>query len=160
MHLFMLYMLANIINVCVNQIYHEPKTKFLHKQNQPQEVFYVKRFFKNFTKFTEKHLWPSLFFNKVAGPSFPQSKFSSALKRLMRKSHIFILVKLWFNSDTSNFFSSAKYMLIPQDAYVPLYTPWQHQKTKKFPMFSGGTEKPKKKKQTLWPLFMDGVQLP
>ena len=68
----MLYMLANIINVYANQIYHEPKTKFLQKQNQPQEVFYVKRFFRNFTKFTGKHLWQSLFFNKVADLSFPQ----------------------------------------------------------------------------------------
>ena len=36
-------------------------------QKQPQEVFYRKRCFKNFTKFTGKHQCQSLFFNKVTG---------------------------------------------------------------------------------------------
>ena len=36
-------------------------------QNQPPEVFYKKGVFRNFTKFTGKHLCQSLFFNKVAG---------------------------------------------------------------------------------------------
>ena len=37
----------------------------LHAQKQPWEVFYKKSVLKNFAKFTEKHLWQSLFFNKV-----------------------------------------------------------------------------------------------
>ena len=36
-------------------------------QKQPQKVFYKKCVLKNFTKFTEKRLCQSLFFNKVAG---------------------------------------------------------------------------------------------
>ena len=36
-------------------------------QNQPPEVFYIKGVLKNFAKFTGKHLFQSLFFNKVAG---------------------------------------------------------------------------------------------
>ena len=36
-------------------------------QEQPPEVFYKKRVFKNFTKLTRKHLCQSLFFNKVPG---------------------------------------------------------------------------------------------
>ena len=36
-------------------------------QKQPPEVFYKKRVFKNFAKFTEKLLCQSLFFNKFAG---------------------------------------------------------------------------------------------
>ena len=36
-------------------------------QKQSQEVFYIKKgVYKNFTKFTGKHLCQSLFFNKVA----------------------------------------------------------------------------------------------
>ena len=35
--------------------------------NSCPEVFCKKGFLKNFTKFTEKHLCESLFFNKVAG---------------------------------------------------------------------------------------------
>ena len=35
-------------------------------QKQPPEVFYEKGVLKNFAKFTGKHLWQSLFFNKVA----------------------------------------------------------------------------------------------
>ena len=100
-------------------------------------MFYAKRFFRNFTKFNGKYLWHILFFNNVAGLSFPQSKFSSALKRLMRKSHIFILVKLWFNSDTSNFFSSAKYMLIPQDANVHYIPPDNIRKPRNCRCFQG-----------------------
>ena len=37
----------------------------LQAQKQPWEVFYKKSVLKNFAKFTEKHLWQSLFFNKV-----------------------------------------------------------------------------------------------
>ena len=37
-----------------------------HRSSRP-EVFYKKVVFKNFGKFTEKHLCQSLFFNKVAG---------------------------------------------------------------------------------------------
>ena len=36
-------------------------------QNQPLEVFYKEKYFRNFTKFTGKHLCQSLFLNKVAG---------------------------------------------------------------------------------------------
>ena len=36
-------------------------------QKQPPEVFYEEGVLRNFTKFTEKHLCQSLFFNKVAG---------------------------------------------------------------------------------------------
>ena len=36
-------------------------------QKQPPEVFYEKRFLRNFPKFTGKYLCQSLFFNKVAG---------------------------------------------------------------------------------------------
>ena len=36
-------------------------------QKQPPEVFYEKRFLRNFTKFTGKHLCQSLLFNIVAG---------------------------------------------------------------------------------------------
>ena len=36
-------------------------------QKQPPEVFYKKGVFRNFPKFTRKHLFLSLFFNKVAG---------------------------------------------------------------------------------------------
>ena len=43
-------------------------TSFLRDfEKQPQEVFYDKRLFRNFTKFTGKHLCQSSFFNKVAG---------------------------------------------------------------------------------------------
>ena len=35
-------------------------------QKQPPEMFYEKCLLKNFAKFTGKHLWQSLFFNKVA----------------------------------------------------------------------------------------------
>ena len=40
-------------------------------QKQPLEVFYVKRFFRNLTKFIGKHLCQSLFFNKVASLRTP-----------------------------------------------------------------------------------------
>ena len=36
-------------------------------QKQPPEVFFKERFLRNFAKLTEKHLYQSLFFNKVAG---------------------------------------------------------------------------------------------
>ena len=36
-------------------------------RKQPPQVFYKKAVLKNFTKFTGKHLWQNLFFNKVAG---------------------------------------------------------------------------------------------
>ena len=36
-------------------------------QKQPHEVFHEKSVLKNFIKFTGKHLYQSLFFNKVAG---------------------------------------------------------------------------------------------
>ena len=41
-------------------------------QKHPPELFYKKDVFKNFVKFTGKHLCRSLFFNKVAGlrPAF------------------------------------------------------------------------------------------
>ena len=37
-------------------------------QKHPPEVFYKKDVLKNFTKFTGKHLYRGLFFNKVVGP--------------------------------------------------------------------------------------------
>ena len=39
-------------------------------QKQPLEVFYKKGVLKNFAKFTGKHLWQVLFFNKVVGGAF------------------------------------------------------------------------------------------
>ena len=36
-------------------------------QKQPPELFYEKGVLRNFTKFTEKLLRQSLFFNKIAG---------------------------------------------------------------------------------------------
>ena len=39
---------------------------FENRQKQPLEVFCEKGFLKNFSKFTERHLGQSLFFNKVA----------------------------------------------------------------------------------------------
>ena len=36
-------------------------------QKQPPEVFYKKKVFKDFTKFTEKQLCRGLFFNKATG---------------------------------------------------------------------------------------------
>ena len=46
----------------------EEKTEFLMsiKQKQPPDVFYKKGVLINFAKFTGKHLYQSLFFNKVA----------------------------------------------------------------------------------------------
>ena len=38
----------------------------MYKSSHP-EVFFKKSVFRNFTKFTRKHLCQSLFFNKVAG---------------------------------------------------------------------------------------------
>ena len=38
------------------------------QKKQPAEVFYEKGVLRSFTKVTEKQLWQSLFFNKVAGP--------------------------------------------------------------------------------------------
>ena len=38
-----------------------------HYQKQPPELFCKKRCFRNFAKFTGKHLCQSLFFNKAAG---------------------------------------------------------------------------------------------
>ena len=39
---------------------------FLFRRSRP-EVFYKKNVLRNFAKFTGKHLWQSLYFNKVAG---------------------------------------------------------------------------------------------
>ena len=44
-------------------------------QKPPLEVFYKKAVFRNFKKFTEKHLCQSLFFNKVAGLSCTTCNF-------------------------------------------------------------------------------------
>ena len=46
----------------------EEKTEFLMsiKQKQPPDVFYKKVVLINFAKFKGKHLYQSLFFNKVA----------------------------------------------------------------------------------------------
>ena len=41
----------------------------VHKQAIRLEVFYKKGVLRNFAKFTGKHLYQSLFFNKVAGLS-------------------------------------------------------------------------------------------
>ena len=40
---------------------------FTHCRSSPPEVFCKKIFLRNLAKFTAKHLWQSLFFNKVAG---------------------------------------------------------------------------------------------
>ena len=40
-------------------------------QKQPSEVFCKKGVLRNFTRFTGKHLFQSLFFNNVAGPRSP-----------------------------------------------------------------------------------------
>ena len=40
---------------------------FAHCRSNYREVFCKKDVLRNLTKFTEKHLWQSLFFNKVAG---------------------------------------------------------------------------------------------
>ena len=40
----------------------------IHLQKQPPKVFYKKGVFEIFAKLTGKHLFQSLFFNKVAGP--------------------------------------------------------------------------------------------
>ena len=42
------------------------RLKILDFRKQPPEMFYKKGVLRNFTKFTGKHLWQSLFFNKVA----------------------------------------------------------------------------------------------
>ena len=47
-------------------------------QKQSPEVFCKKGGLKNFTKFTRKHLCPSLFFNKVAGLSKAWTRYSNA----------------------------------------------------------------------------------
>ena len=47
-----------------------------HYQKQPPEVFHKKGFLKNSPKFTRKHLYQSLFFNKVAG-------FATLLKKAL-----------------------------------------------------------------------------
>ena len=47
-------------------IMHDKVNKHAINQKQPPEVFYKKGIFKNFTKFTRKHLCQSLFFNKAA----------------------------------------------------------------------------------------------
>ena len=61
------------VNYMVLLSLHCTKLKFYMKdfinnvQNQPPAVFYKKRFLKNFTKIHRKHLYQSLFFNKVEG---------------------------------------------------------------------------------------------
>ena len=40
---------------------------FTHCRSSPQEVFSKKGILRNLAKFTGKHLWQSLFFNKLAG---------------------------------------------------------------------------------------------
>ena len=50
-------------NTEFNNVYPEPCNQ---KQKQPPKVFCKKRCFRNFAKFTGKHLCQSLFFNKVA----------------------------------------------------------------------------------------------
>ena len=37
------------------------------RQRQPPEVFYKKDALKDFSKFTGKHMFQSLFFNEIAG---------------------------------------------------------------------------------------------
>ena len=68
-------------------------------QKQPSEVLYKKGVLKSFAKFTWKHLWQSLFFNKVAGLS-PAS--------LLKKS-------LWHRYFPENF---TKLLLLVQDIYL------------------------------------------
>ena len=43
------------------------KIRAADEQMQPPEVFHKKAVLKNFAKFTGKHLYPILFFNKIAG---------------------------------------------------------------------------------------------
>ena len=47
----------------------QANVSFLYRSSYP-EVFCKKDVFKNFTKFTGKHLCQNLFLNKVAGPAF------------------------------------------------------------------------------------------
>ena len=48
-------------------------TKWKHFRSSCQEVFYKQVVLRNFVKFTGKHLFQSLFLNKVAGPQNGQT---------------------------------------------------------------------------------------
>ena len=53
--------------ICVFSLFSCHRLKVLKHQKQPLEMFYKKDVLKNFSKFTGKHLYQSLFLNKVAG---------------------------------------------------------------------------------------------
>ena len=59
-----------------------------------QEVFRKKGVLRNFTKFTGKHQWQSLFFNKVAGLLFLQNTSSSCLWGFRANVHSIVLKRL------------------------------------------------------------------
>ena len=54
-----------------------------NRRTQPPEVFYKKGVLKSFVKFTGKHLYHSLFFDKVAGLRLEQV-FSCNFAKLLR----------------------------------------------------------------------------
>ena len=51
----------------LQMLQHDTNLDIHNIQKQPPEVFYVKGVLRNFHKTCRKHLWQSLFFNKVAG---------------------------------------------------------------------------------------------
>ena len=89
------------------------------KLKQPPEVFYKKGVLKNFTKFTGKHLFQSLFFNKVA-----ELRPAALLKKtLWHRSFPVSFAKFLrttFLQDTSGRLLLEKYFIVHRDvARIP-----------------------------------------
>ena len=68
---------------------------YVSVQKQPPEVFYIKGVIKNFTKFTGKHLWQSLFFkNEILAQVF-SCEFCEIFKNTFLTEHLRLLLSVF-----------------------------------------------------------------
>ena len=68
---------------------------YVSVQKQPPEVYYMKGVLKNFTKFTGKHLWQSLFFkNEILAQVF-SCEFCEIFKNTLFTEHLRLLLSVF-----------------------------------------------------------------
>ena len=131
------------------RVHAEYTSKMIKKKSNRTEGFCKKgALLKNFGKFTGKHLCPSLFFNKVAGlwkKKTLAQVFSCEFCKISKNTFSYRTAPVagslngsWFCKQpiTYQFLQILTHFM----PVVPLYTPWNHQKTKTFLNFSWGIE--------------------
>ena len=102
-------------------------------QKQPPDVFYKKNVLKNFVKFTGKHMYWDLFFDKVACCSIIEKRlqhncFTVKFEKFLRNLMYGTLANGCFWLHSFKFYISKAVLSLQQNKYVqsltPSFLPW------------------------------------